>query len=72
MEAPRRPRPTSVVTAVSMVLLALAACPTVARAAKFRTPNFVVTAPSDAIARQVGETAEIWRKRLAHDWLGRE
>ena len=34
--------------------------------------NFTVTAPTPEIARQVGETAEIYRKQLAMEWLGYE
>ena len=35
-----------------------------------RTPNFTVSAPSAAVAQQVGKTAEEWRHRLAIEWLG--
>jgi hypothetical protein len=38
--------------------------------AGYRTPNFVVTAPSEKIAKQVGEAAEVYRKQLAIDWTG--
>src|SRR5262245_16850849 len=34
--------------------------------------NFVVTAPTPEIAKQVGEAAEIYRKELAIEWLGHE
>jgi RNA polymerase sigma factor (sigma-70 family) len=40
--------------------------------AKFRTKNFVVTAPTEEIAHQVGEAAEHNRKALALLWLGKE
>jgi hypothetical protein len=40
-------------------------------AAVFRTPNFVVTADTQVIARQVGQTAEKYRKFLAVEWLGK-
>lgn len=40
-------------------------------AAEFRTTNFVVSAPTAEIARQVGETAEKCRVDLAQEWLGR-
>lgn len=43
-----------------------------ADAAAYKTANFVVQAPNDDVARQVGETAETWRKRLALKWLGEE
>lgn len=38
----------------------------------YRTPNFVVTAPTRDFAEQVGEAAEIYRKELAVSWLGME
>lgn len=38
--------------------------------AGFRTPNFVVTAPTPELAKQVGLAAEHYRKQLAIDWLG--
>src|SRR5262245_1810838 len=40
--------------------------------ATFRTPNFVVTAPTPEIAKQVGQAAEHYRKQLAIEWLGHE
>jgi hypothetical protein len=36
-----------------------------------RTENFVVTAPTEKIARQVGEAAERHRKAIARRWLGK-
>ena len=39
--------------------------------AGYRTPNFVITAPTEQIAKQVGEAAEIYRKELAIDWTGK-
>lgn len=40
--------------------------------ASYRTPNFVVSAPSESFAQQVGEEAERFRKELAVEWLGHE
>lgn len=40
--------------------------------ATYRTPNFVVHAPTPQVAQQVGEYAEKWRKEKALEWLGRE
>jgi hypothetical protein len=40
--------------------------------AGYRTPNFSVTAPTPEIAEQVGNAAEVFRKQLAIDWLGKE
>lgn len=39
--------------------------------AGFRTPNFVVTAPTADLAKQVGQAAEIYRKELAIAWTGK-
>lgn len=43
-----------------------------AGAASFRTTNFVVQAPTPALAAEIGRSAEQWRTRLANEWLGRE
>jgi len=40
--------------------------------ASHRSPNFVVTAPSAQLAREIGEAAEQYRRQLAIEWLGRE
>ncbi|MEZ6055188.1 MAG: hypothetical protein R3C01_00655 [Planctomycetaceae bacterium] len=40
------------------------------QAETFKTANFVVTAPTAEIAQQVAETAEMFRRELAIDWLG--
>ncbi len=40
--------------------------------ASFRTPNFVVDAPTREIARSVAERAETYRVEIARAWLGRE
>jgi len=39
--------------------------------AGFQTPNFVVTAPTPQLAKQVGQAAEYYRKQLATEWLGK-
>ena len=55
---------------VLRVLLVLtAAC---SLGATVRTPNFVVEAPTPAIAKQVAVTAERQREELAIKWIGRE
>ena len=38
--------------------------------ASYRTQNFVVTAPNAQIAKQVGDSAERFRRDLAVEWLG--
>ncbi len=56
--------------AVSATMFALGTA--TAHAGTYKTTNFVVTAPNENIARQVGRTAEVWRKKLALEWLGQE
>jgi len=41
-----------------------------ARAAGHRTANFIVDAPTDHLARRIGEAAEQYRHDLAVEWLG--
>ena len=43
-----------------------------ATAAGYRSTNFVVSAPSAALAKEIGDTAEVWRKQLSIEWLGEE
>jgi hypothetical protein len=40
--------------------------------ASYRTPNFVVEAPTAQMAEQIGRAAEKYRRELAIDWLGSE
>ncbi|SFJ06005.1 hypothetical protein [Planctomicrobium piriforme] len=54
--------------AVALVLGAFAGGNS-ALAATHTTTNFVVTAPSDDIARRVANCAEYWRRELALQWL---
>jgi hypothetical protein len=44
----------------------------VAFAAGYRTTNFVVSAPTPALAKEIGDTSEYWRKKLSIEWLGEE
>lgn len=44
----------------------------VARAASFRTQNFVVEAPTAESAQKFGQMAEVYRKEKATQWLGKE
>jgi hypothetical protein len=53
-------------------LLLLVASSSLAAGYSFATPNFVVNAPSQELAKQVGETAERYRAELAREWLGHE
>lgn len=59
--------------AIGLLLgLAIASGATRLSAADFRTPNFLIMAPSPQLARAVGEAAEAFRRDLAIHWLGRE
>jgi hypothetical protein len=40
--------------------------------ASYRTNNFVVNAPTQQMAEQIGQAAETYRRDLARDWLGHE
>ena len=40
--------------------------------ASYRTPNFVVEAPTAETAKAVGDHAEHCRKQIALQWLGKE
>jgi hypothetical protein len=54
----------------SVVLVILAAVSSMG--ATYRTQNFVVEAPTQAIAEQVGQYAEYYRREKAMQWLGQE
>ncbi|MFM7243274.1 MAG: hypothetical protein ACKO40_03740 [Planctomycetaceae bacterium] len=41
-----------------------------ATAAGYRTANFVVEAPTDSLARKIGDAAEQYRQSLAVEWTG--
>ncbi len=41
-------------------------------AARYKTTNFVVNAPTPQLAKEIGEMAEHWRRELAIDWIGNE
>src|SRR3984957_2512383 len=53
---------------VALVLLAALS----SMGASYRTQNFVVEAPTPAIAEQVGQYAEYYRREKAIQWLGQE
>lgn len=41
-------------------------------AAGYKTANFVVSAPTPQLAKEIGDTAEMWRKKLSIQWIGQE
>jgi len=45
--------------------------PAVIEAAGYRTANFVIEAPSERLARQIGDAAEQYRHDLAIEWTGK-
>jgi hypothetical protein len=52
------------------VLIVLAAFASLG--AQYRTPNFLVEAPTPQLAQQVGQYAEAYRREKALQWLGQE
>jgi hypothetical protein len=48
------------------------ACSAEVPASGYRTRNFTVSAPTPQLAKEIGDSAEHWRRELAVDWLGRE
>jgi hypothetical protein len=55
---------------VSLCLLPLGSVANAA--AGFKTTNFVVSAPTPQLAKEIGDQAEVYRKQLAIEWLGKE
>lgn len=41
-------------------------------AAGYKTTNFVVSAPTPELAKEIGDQAEVYRRQLADEWLGKE
>jgi hypothetical protein len=63
------------VVAASILLFCFCLSPlgSVANAsAGYKTTNFVVSAPSPQLAKEIGDQAEVYRKQLAMEWLGKE
>ena len=56
---------------VSLIFAVLAA-PSVVLAAGYRTTNFTVDAPTPQLAKEIGDEAELCRRQLALEWLGKE
>jgi hypothetical protein len=63
------------VVSASAVLFCLCVSPLVSIAnagAGYKTTNFVVNAPTPQLAKEIGDQAEVYRKQLAIEWLGKE
>ena len=58
--------------ALTFFLALLAVGVSAAHAANYRTTNFVVTAPSPGLAKEIGDAAEHYRKQMAVLWTGEE
>jgi hypothetical protein len=41
-------------------------------AAGYQTRNFTVSAPTPQLAKEIGDAAEVWRKQLSIEWIGKE
>jgi hypothetical protein len=67
METKGMARRLSIVAVLAGALAALGAGPY-----RVRTANFVVEAPTEQVAQQVGQYAEVYRTEKAIQWLGRE
>ncbi len=59
-------------TTFSVCLCLIIAAPYSATAAGYKTTNFVVSAPTPQLAKEIGDAAEMWRSELAVEWLGKE
>jgi hypothetical protein len=59
-------------TTLLVSLCVAIAAPNLAEAAGYKTTNFVVSAPTPQLAKEIGDSAEVWRRKLATEWLGKE
>jgi hypothetical protein len=62
------------IVSASALLVCLCFSPlgSLANAAGYKTTNFVVSAPTPQLAKEIGDQAEVYRKRLSIEWLGKE
>ncbi len=58
--------------ALSLLAAIVAAVSPLSHAAGYRTVNFTVDAPTPQLAKEIGDSAEVWRCDLAKEWLGKE
>jgi len=54
-----------------MIRCAILAAAVASMGASYRSPNFIVEAPSPQMAEQIGKAAEQYRNDLATEWLGK-
>ncbi len=55
-----------------LISAALVVASTLSLGANYRTQNFIITAHTPQFAKQLGDSAEAYRRDLAIEWLGRE
>lgn len=60
-----------ILSALAVCFCFLPKCGT-ADAAGYKTTNFVVSAPTPQLAKEIGDLAEVYRRDLAIEWLGKE
>ena len=41
------------------------------QAANYRTPNFIIDAPTAEFAKKIGDAAEVYRNQMAIEWTGK-
>ena len=73
MDAPvsRRLRRPALFTALAALCSVISGAH-LAQGAGYRTVNFTVDAPTPQLAKEIGDSAEQWRRELAIEWLGKE
>jgi hypothetical protein len=59
-------------TTLLVCLCLLISAPMSVDAAGYKTTNFVVSAPTPQLAKEIGDAAEMWRRQLSTEWLGKE
>jgi hypothetical protein len=59
-------------SALFTALVALLSLANATHGAGYRTVNFTVDAPTPQLAKEIGDSAEVWRRDLAIEWLGKE
>ncbi len=62
------------VISTSALLVCICLLPTSrsVEAAGYKTTNFVVSAPTPELCKEIGDQAEVYRRQLAIEWIGKE
>ncbi len=61
-----------VTTVLIFALSAIGQASSANAAAGYKTRNFTVSAPTPQLAKEIGDAAEAWRRKLAIEWIGKE